>query len=71
MAVSRKVGNAIVRNRVKRWIREASRRLLGELSFPVDVVLLVQPPCATAGYLQVESAIRSAFQRLNHLSSSQ
>lgn len=37
---SRKVGNAVVRNRAKRVFREAFRRLRARITRPVDLVLI-------------------------------
>jgi len=60
LAVSRRVGKAVVRNRVKRWIREAIRHERGDLT-GVDVVFVARPSAAAAGYLAVRRAVARAM----------
>ncbi len=48
ITVSSKVGNAVERNRVKRWVREGWRAAV--LDFPaVDVVVIARPAALEAG----------------------
>ncbi len=65
LVVSRKVGNAVVRNQVKRWLREAvrghRRGLTGQ-----DVVLIARSSAATAGLHSLECEVVAAFAQLQH-----
>jgi ribonuclease P protein component len=63
LSVSRKVGTAVVRNRVKRWLREAARHQREELGMAggVDVVLIARPEAATAGYETLYTELAAAL----------
>ena len=69
--MSKKVGNAVVRNRVRRRLREALLAILREREVAVthqgvpsfDLVVLTRPEAATANYWQLKGALETAFKK--------
>jgi ribonuclease P protein component len=59
--VSRKVGNAVCRNKVRRRLRDIVR--LGPGLGPRDYVIIARPAAATAAYRELEQEWTSYLQR--------
>lgn len=62
--VSRKVGGAVVRNRVRRWLRESCRRWQGVLGPRSDVVIIARPSAATMDYQTTLREVQGLLGRL-------
>ncbi len=60
-SISRRVGNAVVRNRVKRRLREIMRQT--PLKPGWDVIFIVRPAASVAGYGRLEKAAKALLLR--------
>ncbi|MGC9356769.1 MAG: ribonuclease P protein component [Anaerolineae bacterium] len=60
---SRKVGDAVTRNRARRLLREATRHLYPHLADGWDVVLVARGALAAAKTQEVESGLEASLRR--------
>jgi ribonuclease P protein component len=63
ITVSSKVANAVGRNRVKRWVREAFREIQDELP-PVDLVVIARSGALALGLPGIRKALAVAARKL-------
>ncbi len=66
--VSRKVGNAVTRNRVRRRLREAARQVIpGEARADLDYVLVGRQAAIGRDFADLRRELREALRRLKAL----
>jgi ribonuclease P protein component len=63
LVVSRRVGKAVVRNRVRRRLREILRQI--QLKPGWDIVFIARAGAAGAGYAEIEKDVRALLAEAN------
>jgi len=63
LSVSKKVGNAVVRNKVKRRLRAILANVVENIKAGVLVVFVVRPPAATASFDQLNVSVINLLKK--------
>jgi ribonuclease P protein component len=63
IAVSRKVGGAVIRNRVKRYIREVYRTSRAQLDDDARMVIVARPAAASLSFAECREALTRLFRQ--------
>lgn len=64
ITVTRKVGNAVMRNRIKRVVREGCRQLAPSLPAGLDLVIVAKSSATACGLLQVRAELGDLLGRM-------
>jgi ribonuclease P protein component len=57
LSVSKKVGNAVTRNQIKRYIKQAILELTDQISKGYDYVIIARKPVAEMGFFDVKKSL--------------
>lgn len=67
MIASRRIGNAVVRNRAKRLLRESVRADLDLIKPGWDCLLIARRAMTTVGFAEVQTAVHHLMEQANLL----
>ncbi len=57
LSVSKKIGNAVIRNRVKRYIRQVFTELKEDINDQYDYIIIARKPVAEMDFFQVKKSL--------------
>ena len=63
LSTPRAIGGAVVRNRVRRRLREIVRERLGDIGAGYDLLLIARPDAAGASFAELRSALATLLER--------
>lgn len=66
--VSRKIGNAVVRNRTRRRLKEAFRSLIPELKQNINYIIIARAGIAELDFLEIKKSLIEALNSVGLLS---
>ncbi|MCT2535522.1 ribonuclease P protein component [Aquibacillus koreensis] len=69
LSVSKKIGNAVVRNQVKRYLRQAFLELDGQVSNQYDFIIIARKPIRDMDFHQVKKSLMHVLSKSKLLQS--
>lgn len=62
ISVNKKIGNAVKRNQIKRYIREVMRELIPHLDQSYDLVIIARKPTSNMGLIEIKKSLHHVLK---------
>jgi ribonuclease P protein component len=63
LSVGKKIGNAVTRNQVKRYLRQAFLELENEIKQSYDYIVIARTPAKDLNFFQVKASLMHLFRK--------
>ena len=63
VVAGKRLGSAVIRNKVKRQLRAIMQKVYPSLPKQYDILLIARQPINTASFQQIETAVQTSLQR--------
>lgn len=70
LSVGKKIGNAVTRNQIKRYLRQAFQELDEQIHSTADIVIIARKPAVSMNFHEIKKSLQHLLYKTNLLKNS-